>query len=908
MRASSPCLTRRPGRSATFLGADVIGSVRSSIRCVNLRGLGVVLAWLSTAVVGGCFSPDFSGAECMKCPDNLCPGDLVCHNHYCVRPNSTNTCGYQPPSDGGEGGSGAEAATGGTGNVGQGGSAAGGTMGQAGSGAETGEAGSTSPPGPPTIDVELVSLCTTDVSVSLRGGHGKAPYEFELVGDDSGFALVADGDGTTLQGTAVDARNYSVTVRITDAAHRTTETDVRFHVNETPSVRATELPSVCPDEKYDAVLAADGGDGMDYVFSAELDPATQLSVDGDHLSGHFVSMSREREVIPVTVRVESAGCLSAPLELSFTQEAADASACPRISINGATKLPAPCAGSSYVQSFTAQGGTQGYTWAAADLPEGLSFDADAQRLTGIPEASGTVLVEVTDAGHRTIQTAFELPGPRDRCWLAYVAPNGGHARLNLYDLLLGNRESFPAQSSAEPVLDFKFSPDGRFVAYRTGADSSAAQLHLLELQGFREQLIDVEDVGHYSWSAHASSMAVESGGAAKQFMGGVDIAGDGEVSLIPPLELPMPLAADPVWFADTGLGFMGTPAVGYFQPMWTNRSSSSFGDLRLASTFYSEGVFLRGAPDGVWFIPDKDQLTTYINVHDEVPVLHDRVLVASNGGFAARANAGELNIFRSSSPSFSTEPDVVPDGTHEGCDALLGWDQEGKQVVCARTRAGDDSERADLVVFEIDALTGAVARQTLVRGTYDFPAPTLGGRTGLARLFSERGGRLAFATDDRLYSSATAPGSATVDLTAPWPSAPVADVALAFSPDERFLIAHRGTMLLLFDLEKPTGDLRNIASPREAPGPPACSEDLRAPAIVDAPGTPYCGAFNEHLSFVWSPDSKLVAFATASGGLFVADVASDSLFTTLPATEECGTPCLAGYQFAFQPNNLEPQL
>jgi hypothetical protein len=880
-------------RHATFSDAAVIRGVNLGRRGRQNRGLGLVVAWASLWGLAGCFSPELAGAECMPCPDSVCPGTLVCQEQRCVYPNAPNACSAAG------GGSGAEAGAGGTGNVGQGGSAP-----ETGGSATSGEAGAGGAPSSlPTLEVHPNSLCTDDVSVSLSVKDGRPPYSFSIDGDASGLSLMREGNDAILQGTAA-VGDYTILVRVTDADDRVAERSVRFHVTETPVVQTTTLPSACPDEKYDAKLVAEGGNGVDYVFTADIDPATGLSLDGDRLTGRFLNETGERGEVPLHVSVESGGCSSALVTLELEQKAASADVCPHIRVIGdSDSLPSPCAGNPYLASVSVYGGTPDYTWEATHLPQGLMFDAESRELSGSPEASGELTVEVTDGEGRTIQRDLELDAPRNKCWLGFLAPKSGATRLNLFDPLLGNRESFP-DAAADPVLDFKFSPDGRFVAYRTGTDPTNAELSLVEIASFRQQTFDFESVSAYAWSSDTLALAVGFTNGDAAFLGGVDTSGNGGSGTmaaypeLTQLAVPAPLSSDPVWFAGSYLAFLSAP-YGYLEPMWASRTSAAFENLMVpGEAFYPEGTYLRAALDGFFVIPEKGHLISYYGTDGAQGVPHDLVLIAPNGRFAGGQAEGALKIFKPATASGALPP-AAPDATAAGCDAVLAWANDGKRLVCTRSKASGD--QADLVTFDVDEDTGAIDAPHTVQGTYDFPAPALG-QTGLARLFSSRDGRFAFATDEALYVTPTAPGATSVDLsvaTSPTGS----DITLAFSPDERFLLEHRGTKLRLFDFRKPPVTwLDIIAEGEDPPSAHACSEDLRAPALASPALRPsYCGTFDEHQSFAWSEDSRLVAIATNSGALLVKDLRVDGRIATAIATAECGTNCAAGDRFAFQP-------
>ncbi|MDG0812802.1 cohesin domain-containing protein [Cohnella rhizosphaerae] len=79
-------------------------------------------------------------------------------------------------------------------------------------------------------------------------------------------------------------------------------------------------------------------------------------------------------------------------------------------------LPAGQVGTVYEQSLAlaATGGTEPYVWSASGLPEGLSFDASAKKISGTPAEGAdssspyTVAITVTDAAGRTASVTHTL--------------------------------------------------------------------------------------------------------------------------------------------------------------------------------------------------------------------------------------------------------------------------------------------------------------------------------------------------------------------------------------------------------------------------------------------------------------------------------------------------------------------
>jgi hypothetical protein len=765
-------------------------------------------------------------------------------------------------------------------------------------------------------------------TLTAHAENGTPPYTFTLLDDGDGLSIDTSGDDATIRGTFTSAGDFPLNVRVQDKSGDLGEARVILHAHETPVVTTTALPDACPNEMYSTTISARGGEGGDYVFKIDVDPATGLVGNGDVLSGHFQSLSAQPDLIDVNVSVQSGSCTSPPVTLNLKQDAPGTPVCPQITIYGGDPtLPAPCAGQEYGASFVVSEGTPGYLWKQVSAPAGFAFDANAQSVTGMPTADsardgGDLIIQVTDLAGRTIEDTFSIAPARNKCWLAYLAPSSGATRLNLFDPLLDNRRTFPDPTDTDPVLDFKFSPDGRLLAYRTGLTDSSGQLSLVELATFRQQTLDFSRVEHYAWAGDSLTLAVSFETEQGRFLSGVDVTGDGGPSTVLAFPELTAVAADVdsdlLWFAGTQLAFFNSDFDNRLV-MTTAHSGASFSaPFTHNDDAFSEGSYLHPAPSGVFAVPSSDYVIAYFPDDDSDAVAHDSVLLAPTAGIAAGASDATLEVFRPGSASYP--PPVQPDATSPDCDTLvsvsdskndLGGGTAGasnqaaasilSHVACAHT-VQSDPERAQLVVFNVDPdiqhLQGPlqVADPITVRGDYDFPSS---GRTGLARLFSASGKRFAFATDTSVYSTPVVVNGATVDLSFTFDAGTAgADAVFAFSPDDRWLLEHRGTHLNLFDLTNTPHLVSGfILAGEDSPLAPACSEDFRA-----QPGD-YCGEFRAHASFAWSPDSSLVAVATSSGSLLVKDLrfSGQASMTTTTVTDDCGISCLSGERFAFQP-------
>ena len=897
---------------------------------IGRAGTGARLAWTLAGCVGlaGCFAPHLKDAECLRCT-GVCPGNLVCLDERCVDPSSPNSCpanstgGTSSGAQGGDAGesSGAASDTGGTGNAGHGGStshgghggggkAGAGIGGAGGTASQGGDAGIGGDPGTGgtsgssiSFTISTTTLCSdVPTGVTLRGKNGTPPYHFDFVGDAAGLSLVDDGDGkgASVSGTVARTGEIDVRIRVSDGEHSNTES-VALTVNETPVLTTTSLPDVCPNQIYTATLAATGGDGT-YTFEVGILDDWGLTLNGDQLQGQFRSADGQAGTLDVSVTVKSDGCASLPTTLALVEQAANATTCPRVVLaDAASSLTRACATDQYSQSLAVVHGAPGYQWKTVSVPPGFSFDPGSQTVSrsndGTPAAAGPVKVQVSDSNGRIIEGDFDMPTPTEKCWLAYLSPSAGSSRLSLFDPLLGNRHTIPDSPTSVPVLDFKFSPNGRLVAYRTSSDPSSPRLELLELASFRGQSFDFENVTHYAWADDGTTLAVAFETAQARVLGGVDLSGDGGsgTSLSYPELVPISALVDSelTWFSGSYVGFLTSLDVDFRELTMVARTSTSFTSATIREEdSFDDNSYLRPSPIGVFAVQAPPFNTDYFDINGAPPIPHQLALLPPNGSFAATQHDDTLAIFKPANSSATLVPAAVPDATATHCAALLAWAPGGDRVACSHAKSTGNGE---LMILDLDA-DAHIKDPITIRNGDEYVFPPLG-HTGLARLFSPTGQRLAFLTDDFVYATPVAAGGSTVDLSYQFLSAPGGtDAVLAFSPDERYLLEHRGTYLSLFDLENPTAGPQPILLNGEAlPVAPACSEDFTAP-----PGE-YCGEFRSHASFTWSPDSTLVALGTSAGRLLVKDLRHLDQVNTIDVTDDCDSDCTAGNKFQFQP-------
>jgi hypothetical protein len=143
----------------------------------------------------------------------------------------------------------------------------------------------------------------------------------------------------------------------------------------------------------------------------------------------------------------------------------------------AVRLPAACLGAPYRASLAADDVTAASyaPSATSPLPDGLKLDGQTGELSGVPAAVGRFAVEVADAEGAPRVLLDVVLEERQDCWLAYLSAADGPARLHFASVFLDPQfdVALPAALEAgQSVLDFEFAPDGRWIAFRVGAESS----------------------------------------------------------------------------------------------------------------------------------------------------------------------------------------------------------------------------------------------------------------------------------------------------------------------------------------------------------------------------------------------------------------------------------------------------
>ena len=738
----------------------------------------------------------------------------------------------------------------------------------------------------------------------LTAQGGRAPYKWEpLPAGSSGFTLSvsgADKQQATVTGAPSAPGDYLIKAKLTDAAGAVFARNFSITVPSVPVIEPPTLPSVCANEIYAQKFSAQGGDPTNYQWTVDLPESSGLTVEGDQLTGKFVGSTGVAAQLDFTLRLDDGGsCPVTPLALSLKVEADTALTCPSVVADGTLGLPPapPCLGSAYEQKLITRNGVGPFTWEAKGTPSGLTFNKATQTVSGISAGEGTLTTRIKDAATgRTIESIFLL-SPREKCWFSYIATTPSPARLQLFDAVLGQRKTLPAPAVDEAVLDYRFSPDGKYLAYRLKPSAGPAVLSVMQLRSGREQRLDFSAVTHYSWSPDSAILAVTYG---TNQLSGIDVSLEtGNPGIPTAIVFPKlaslntgfaPVTSDLVWFDGKQLGFLTLfSEVGGSVIQFLNTATKVDGFANLV--LHADSLFLQTAQlipgyQGLFAVPNEgSDKPWFFGTGAAVPVNHTNVVIAPSGRYTARAQAHQLALFR----AIDNSADGAPHTQIAGCDAILAWANGKERIACAR-QVGDQDE---IALFDINLTTDALTQAGIVSvGNNPHDAQQL-----RRRLFSARGARFAYTAGSSLFVSGYANGTQTiVNLPAPAAPADSASAALSFAPNEQLLLFHRGTQLFFVDI--PNRLAKVSLSDELPPSQPCLENDSRSTTAG------WCGAERPGAPFMWSPGSDLAAFQNADGRLQIVDLSARKAlasFKPVSVDDSCSGGCVAAGQFGFQP-------
>jgi len=878
--------------------------------------LGIGGGVLAAAALGCSFpAPEACALACGE--DGACPGGFECQaqSQLCVPRGVTAACTpsvvlpNEPPDDGSD-----DAGLGGTGpglgpEDGQAGGSGAGTTAGGGSGS-AGAGGSGEGKG----ELAIVAVGGTqqgcagvELGGMLRASGGVAPYAWRVIDAPPGVAAGASGEELELGG--VPSQPGRLLVELADAAGGVVRSEVIVY--ERPEVALAALPAVCEGEGYSAELAAAGGDPAGYVWSAVLAPSDGaaltleelgLRIEGSRLAGDLVA-SRDEAPLRLVVDVRDAHCRSSGVELELEIISSEGDECPSIQLAdppGEDALPAPCRGNFYDEALTVIGGEEPYVWSEVSAPPGLHFDVDTARVEGVPEADGVLTVEVTDGSSRTVQKSYDV-ATRDKCWVAFVASEPAPAHLELVDARLIERQptarrTLPEEPALDAVVDFQFSPDGRFVAYRI--DPSAPRLELGRLSNGRAQPLSFGGaVVAYAWSSDASTLAVVFAASGQSFLGAVDVSGVETTTVDPSDRLDgirtLTAIAAPqldsalAWYEPKRLGFLARDAGAQRRLVTAPLQQSRFAPPSLrGERDFSAGAALLAGPAGVFVAEPATGVHEFFPDGVESPTAHaDGAIIAPSGAFAGLARGGALELYR---PDRASGAAASPSLEARGCGALLAWASDRERIACSDPRGAGDR----IAWFDVSAAGDTLTELAPSSDPYLYPSEA---RAGRRRAFSAKGRWFAFTTLDEVYVARLEPGPPRVEAVLPTAVLGLPASVLSFSPDESWLVVGAANTLGAIDLDQGRDSFRVLS-------PSAILDEFCSERFVDGRGA-WCGNATREPDVSWSIGSDSIAFRSSLGTLQLIDLsrAREGIASEPISPDGCFEGCSSSSTARFQP-------
>jgi hypothetical protein len=236
---------------------------------------------------------------------------------------------------------------------------------------------------------------------------GKPAYAFALAGGSLPPGLSLASLTGVISGTVGSSATgtYSFSVQLTDADGASTTRSYSIRISSAVVITTASLTASVINTAYTMQIAATGGVGGSYSFSAVgLPPGLSIGVSG-LISG--------AATVAGTYSVQLIATDSEGLQGSKTLDLAVSAP---LSITTST-LPNGYVGQSYSATVTASNGTAPYSFrvSAGSLPAGLSINSSTGAISGFPDAGANVVaatisftVEVADAAAQTATRSFNV--------------------------------------------------------------------------------------------------------------------------------------------------------------------------------------------------------------------------------------------------------------------------------------------------------------------------------------------------------------------------------------------------------------------------------------------------------------------------------------------------------------------
>ena len=251
---------------------------------------------------------------------------------------------------------------------------------------------------PATLAATLGNKFSTQLTAT--GGSGKG-YTFTASGLPSWLKLTSAG---LLSGTPTTATNSPLqfTITVTDSLKATGSASETLTIDPALTLSPGTLPVATVGNLFSKLLAAGGGSGTGYTFTATGLPSWLKLTSAGQLSGTPTTTTGSPLHFTVTVKDSNAGTTSYAYSLTID---------PALAV-GPKTLPVATIGSNFSKQLTATGGSgTGYTFTASGLPSWLMLSTTGLLSGTPPSGTGTsvsLTVTVTDSNGATGSNSYTL--------------------------------------------------------------------------------------------------------------------------------------------------------------------------------------------------------------------------------------------------------------------------------------------------------------------------------------------------------------------------------------------------------------------------------------------------------------------------------------------------------------------
>ena len=757
----------------------------------------------------------------------------------------------------------------------------------------------------------------TAYNAVLTAGGGGPVFKWYTSSTAPGLVLGASSSSTnSLTGTPTQAGHYDSLLEVTDDVDEAGT--LNLLINNGPTITTTMLPDACQGEVFSVDLSATDVNIGDLEWTGTLPPILGLTLTSNGtLSGVLQQVGDFQ--FSVNVRNKVTTCTSSTQRFELNVHDGSLTDCPTIGIEnlGVDALAPPaCRGWPYAIEtldsvnavpikLVASGGTAPYTWQATGLPPGLDFNAATHEVTGTATASGNISVQLTDSKQRTIQKSYSVP-VREKCWLAYTSEYTGAKTLNLFDPYLGSRLRRPnsnADTALDSISDFAFSPNGKFIAYRSQDTGGNQKLTLWQGPTWdREQELSFDgSVTHYSWSDNSRVLAVAYRASGGVMLGGANVELVPDTPTVPGIQgvrmlapASAPVESEITWYGRDGyVAFsyqVTSPNVNAVA--YASYNENGFLKPSLPAELYESSIVIYPGVNGFFATPSGETILPSLNfygIDSDKTVLHGNDGVAPSGAFTASSDGKSLLLYRPSDGSEALDSSNEPPwASTTGCSSLLTWAKQQERLVCA------DSSTASVSVHTLNPSVAQFSDSALaVEDSQNVEGSWRGNR----RLIAPSGDWLALVADNKLFLAALDRTTPAVVWNTSLSGTQVA-TDLSFSPDEQLLVMLRGASLRLYETGfSGASSYDGYAISDLNQNADACQDDWQM--LPD-----WCGSERHASPIRWSPDSQLMAFVQSDGNLTIRDLrqwreTGGGVIQTIDVAANCNDDC--DREFLFQP-------